>query len=413
MTRVGRWSDFRRYWVGEALSNLGTRTGNIAYPLLALALTHSPAKAGLLAFSRSAAWFVLSLPAGAIVDRVDRKRLMIVCDLGSAVALATIVASFAVGTLTYWQLLAVALVQGVFALFFRVAEVGAVRHLVADEDLPSAIAQNTARDSAAWLAGPPIGGILYALHRFLPFAVDVVSYLASAAMLLSIRKPFHETREPRKWSARAHGRDIREGVTWLWTQPFLRTATLLVGGANFVSNAVSLLLVVVVRQRGASAPEIGFMMSFAAAGSVLGAIAANWLHRVVAPRAIVVGYPWLGAIAALTLALHLPPLALGAVYGGWVFFGPTWDAVVGGHRIRIVPDILQGRVESATGLVAFGGAALGPLVGGILASRLSGSEAFAVIGIAGAAVAVAGTAARSLTTLDRRVPAAVAEEAGS
>ena len=403
-------SDFRRYWIGEALSNLGTRTGNIAYPLLALALTHSPAKAGLLAFGRSAAWFVLSLPAGAIVDRIDRRRLMIACDLGSAAALATIVAALAGGWLTYGQLVGVALVQGVFAVFFNVAEVGAVRHLVDDDELPNAVAQNTARDSAAWLAGPPLGGVLYAVRRFLPFAADVASYLVSAAMLLSIRKDFHEAREPRRWSARAYGRDIHEGVAWLARQPFLRTATLLVGGANFVSNAISLLLVVVVRERGGSAPEIGLMMSFAAVGSVLGAIAATRLHRLVTPRAIVVAYPWLGAAAALIMALRLPPLALGAVYGAWVFFGPTWDAVVGGHRIRIVPDAMQGRVQSVTGLVAMGGAALGPLVGGVLVETVGGSASFVCLAGAGAAIAVAGTAARSLSTLERATRDPVTEE---
>ena len=78
---IGKGSYFRRYWIGEALSTFGTRTGQIAYPLLALELTGSPAKARLLAFGRSAAWFVLSLPVGAIVDRVDRRRLMIATDL--------------------------------------------------------------------------------------------------------------------------------------------------------------------------------------------------------------------------------------------------------------------------------------------------------------------------------------------
>jgi MFS family permease len=404
---IGKGSYFRRYWIGEALSTLGTRTGNIAYPLLALELTGSPARAGLLAFARSAAWFVLSLPAGAIVDRVDRRRLMIGCDVASALAMAVLVLALASGRLTYGQLLAIGLLQGIFAVFFRIAEVGALRHLVADEDLPTAIAQNTARDSAAWLAGPPLGGLLYAVRRSLPFVVDFFSYLASAAILLSIRKPFHEEREHEPWSVRTHLGDIRSGVTWLFAQPFLRTATFLVSGANFVSNAVSFLLVIVVRQRGGSAPEIGLMMSCAAAGALLGAGAATRLHRIVAPRLIVVGYPWLGAIAALLIAIPLPALALGAIYGAWVFFGPTWDAVVGGHRIRIVPDAMQGRVESVTTLVAIGGAALGPLVGGLLASRLTGSASFVCVAAIGTCVALAGVAgwSRGLRTISAEAPA--------
>jgi MFS family permease len=196
-------------------------------------------------------------------------------------------------------------------------------------------------------------------------------------------------------------------VTWLFTQPFLRTATLLVGGSNFVSNAMSFLLVIVVRQRGGSAPQIGLMLSCAAAGSLLGAVAATRLHRIVAPRVIVVGYPWLGALAAALIALPLPPLVLGAIYGAWIFFGPTWDAVVGGHRIRIVPDAMQGRVESVTGLVAVGGAALGPLVGGVLASRLTGSQSFVCVALIGTCVALGGVAAwsRGLRTISAEAPA--------
>jgi predicted MFS family arabinose efflux permease len=389
-------SDFRRYWIGEALSNLGTRTGNIAYPLLALALTHSAALAGVLAFSRSAAWFVLALPAGALIDRVDRKKLMVACDLGSAAVLATVVVALALHDLTYAHLLAAAIVQGVFVVFFSLSESGAVRHLVADEDLPGAIAQNTARDSAAWLAGPPIGGVLYAVQRSLPFFADVVSYLASAAMLLSIRKPFHETREREPWNARKHVHEIREGVTWIWHHPFLRAAALVVGGANFMSNAAALLMVVVARQRGASAPTIGLMLSVAAVGSLGGAIAATRLHRVFSPRAIVVTYPWLGAAALLLLVIRQPPLVMGAIFGVWVFFGPTWDAIVEGRRILLTPDEMQGRASSVVYLLALGGAALGPLVGGGLVSGVGGPEAFLALGLFGVLLAGAATFARGL-----------------
>jgi MFS family permease len=403
-------SDFRRYWIGEALSNLGTRTGNIAYPLLALALTHSAALAGMLAFSRSAAWFVLALPAGALIDRVDRKKLMVVCDLGSAVVLATVVVSLALDRLTYGQLLAVAIVQGVFVVFFSLSESGAVRHLVADDDLPGAIAKNTARNSAAWLAGPPLGGVLYAVHRSLPFVADVVSYLASAAMLVSIGKPFHEAREHEPWSARSQAREIRAGVAWIWQQPFVRAAALIVGGANFMSNAGSLLMIVVARERGASAPMIGFMMSAAAVGSLGGAIAATRLHRVFSPRAIVVAYPWLGAAATLLLVIRQPPLAMGAIFGVWVFFGPTWDAIVEGRRLLLTPDDMQGRASSVVYLFALGGAALGPLVGGVLVTGLSGSEAFLAVGLFGVLLAGAATLARSLREL--RQPASYAPREG-
>jgi MFS family permease len=406
-------SDFRRYWIGEALSNLGTRTGSIAYPLLALELTHSPALAGVLGFVRWAPWFVLALPAGAIVDRIDRRRLMIACSLGAALVLGSVVTALASDHLTYAHLLVAAAAEGIFAVFFTIAEVGAVRHLVAEDDLPKALAQNTARVSAAWLVGPPLGGVLYAVQRFLPFLVDSVSYLASAIALVSIRRPFHEAREARPWSVGSHVAEIREGIAWVWRHDFVRTSTMLVGGTNFISNAVALLMIVVVRQQGGSAPEIGFMMSCAAAGSLGGAVAANWLHRVTSPRTIAVAYPWLAAAAALVLAFGVPPLAMGCVYGAWIFFGPTWDAVVGGRRVLLTPDALQGRASSVIGLVAAGAVALGPLVGGVLATWLSGSQAFLCLAVFGIVIAIAGTAARSLAEFDDQPRAALAEERGT
>src|SRR5689334_13539270 len=129
-----RLSDFHRYWVGEALSNLGSRTGGIAYPLLALSLTGSPAKAGLIGFARLAPWFVLSLPVGAIVDRVDRRRLLIATDLAASAVLSLLVVALVADRLTFEVLLVLALVHGTLAMVFRIGEVGAVRHLVADDD---------------------------------------------------------------------------------------------------------------------------------------------------------------------------------------------------------------------------------------------------------------------------------------
>src|SRR5690242_5543146 len=185
--RLGPW--WGRFWVGEVLSNLGTRTAGVAYPLLALAMTGSPAKAGLVAFVLAIPWFVLSLPAGAMVDRVDRRRLMIWCDLGSFAAVGSLTAALAGGVASYQLLLASAFVQGVFGMAFRVAEVGAVRHLVERGSISTAVARNVARDSGAAIAGPPLGGLLFAIGQGLPFLVDAVSYLASAATLATIPQP--------------------------------------------------------------------------------------------------------------------------------------------------------------------------------------------------------------------------------
>jgi MFS family permease len=393
-----RWlfrSDFQRYWVGEALSTLGTRTSLIAYPLLTLSLTGSPARAGLVSFVRLLPWLTLSLPAGVLVDRIDRRRLLLVCDAVSMTAMAAIVIALAAGSLVFWQLLLVAAVDGSAAMVFRVGEVGAIKHLVPAEETSSAVAQNTARDAAASLAGPPLGGLLYGVDRLLPFAANAVSCLASMVMLASIRTPFQHPREQVRWHPRLAAREIGEGLRWLWARPFLRLSEFLVAGSNFATNAISLLLVLTARAEGASSGEIGFMLGIAAAGGLAGSIAARWMHRPFSPRLIVIAYSWVGVSVTLALASTPPPLALGTIFAVWLFFGPTWDAVVVGYRIRVVPDTLQGRVESVSALISFGAAALGPLAVGIIAAHVSARSSFLILAGWITAIALAGSLAPS------------------
>jgi hypothetical protein len=138
------------------------------------------------------------------------------------------------------------------------------------------------------------------------------------------------------------------------------------------------------------------MLALGAAGGLAGAVAAPRLQRIVARRTIVVGYPWIGVAILLVLLATPPPLVLGALFGLWLFFGPLWDAIVVGYRLSIVPDDLQGRVESVGTMIAFGGAALGPLAAGAAFGGLGPRWTIALIGAWTLALAVVGSASRSL-----------------
>jgi MFS family permease len=196
--------DFTRLWIGEAASGLGSQIGALAYPLLVLELTGSPAKAGLVGFARALPWFFLSLPAGALVDRWNRKRVMITCDVGSLLAVGSIPVAFWAGTLSFAHVLAVALVESSFYVFFYVSEPGAIRRIVPTEQLPDAVARNEARDRAAGLAGAPLGGFLFGLGRAWPFVVDAVSYLVSLTQLFAIKTEFQGERASRAALSRLH-----------------------------------------------------------------------------------------------------------------------------------------------------------------------------------------------------------------
>ena len=157
--------DFQLLWVGQAVSVLGSRVSAIAYPLLVLALTGSPALTGLVGFVGSLPYIVFQLPAGAVADRLDRRRLMIACDVGRAAALASIPAALALGRLTVGLVAAAAFVEGTLFVFFRLGEVAAIRAVVRPDQYTQALSQNEGRVRAATLLGQPIGGFLFALVR--------------------------------------------------------------------------------------------------------------------------------------------------------------------------------------------------------------------------------------------------------
>jgi MFS family permease len=391
---LSRNRDFAKLWIGEAASTFGSRLAYVAYPLLVLDVTGSSSRAGLIAFLRTLPYFVFGLPAGVVVDRLDRRRLMLVADVAGCAALGSVAVAVLLDELTFEQLVVVSFVDGCAALLFRTSEVGALPQIVAREQLSEAVATNQAREHAAFLAGPPVGGILYGVSRALPFLADAASYLVSACLIVTIGRPFQA---PRARTERPRARRaLAEGLLWLWREPFLRTSEFLVAGANFATNALGLAIILLARRDGASSGLIGAMLALTAVGGLGGALAAVRLQRIVSRRLIVVGYPWIGVGVLLALLSTPPPLVLGALFGLWVFFGPLWDAIVVGYRLSIVPDQLQGRVESVGTMIAFGGAALGPLAAGAAFGAFGPRATIALIGAWTLALALVGSLSRSL-----------------
>src|SRR3954468_8560281 len=179
MTPLRRNREYVALWVGQAVSNLGISISSFAYPLVVLTATGSPVQAGLVTSVLYATTFALRLPAGAFVDRVDRKRLMIVCDAGRALSSASLALALALGHFWLAHVLVVAFVEGSLGTLFGPAESAAVRLVVAPEQRREAVAHNQARGQLPALVGPPVGGALLAAGRSLPFLVDAISYLAS------------------------------------------------------------------------------------------------------------------------------------------------------------------------------------------------------------------------------------------
>jgi len=383
-------------WSSQVVSTVGTRVTSIAYPLLVLAVTHSPARAGVVGFAQTLPFLLLYLPAGTFVDRWDRKRTMLVCDAGRAVALGSIGITVALGWLTMAQVVVVALIEGSLFVLFDLAEGAALPQLVTGEQLQTAIAQNQAKTQGADIVGQPLGGVLFSAARLLPFLVDAVSYLVSFIALLFIRRPLQQPRARQPTRLRT---EIAEGLRWVWRQPFLRAAVGVIGGVNFVFNALTLVLVVRARELGASPALIGVMFAFAGVGGLLGSFVAPWVQRRYGARRVVVTIGWLWVAEIGVLALVPNTLSLGVVSGIGSFAAPAFNVVVNSHVYQVTPDRLLGRVRSAARLVAWGSIPLGTLAGGFLASAFGARTTMLILtGIMGA-VAAAAKLARGMRQL--------------
>ena len=380
-------------WSGQVVSTIGSEVSGLAFPLLVLALTNSPAKAGIVGFSQTLPNLFLYLLAGALVDRWDRKRIMLIADAVRAAALGSVALALAADHLTFAQIVLVALVEGSLGVFFRVAESSALPQVVPKEQLPAAIAQNQARQQGAGVVGQPLAGFLFSLGRAVPFLFDAVSYAASFVSLLFIRPAFQETRERSLLGLRA---EIAEGIRWLLNERFLRTTVALSAGTNFAHSAFGLVLIVRAKQLGASSTLIGVMFGLFAAGAVLGSIAAPWIQRRIPAPVLLIGAIWLWAVATAVLVLVHNTIALGVLAGVQALLGPPWNVVVGSYRYALVPDRLLGRVQSAGSLVSWGSIPLGSLAGGFLIEAAGTRPTFLILAAVFLVAAAAATTARTI-----------------
>jgi MFS family permease len=353
--------DFILLWSGQVVSTVGSEVSTLAFPLLVLALTGSPRDAGIVGFARSLPFLFLYLPAGVYVDRWNRKHVMLVADAGRALAIGSVAVWLALGRPPLAWLAVASALEGAFFVFFQLSESAALPAVVPKEQLPDAIAQNQARVQGAGLVGSPLGGALFGLMRLLPFAVDAVSYAVSFVSLLFIRPAFQGERQREDRNLRT---EVSEGLVWLWRERFLRTVTALVTGTNFVHQALGLVLIVRMKDLGASSALIGLVFSIVGAGSIAGALVAPRVQRRLSPQLVVLGSLWIWPVQTAALFLVPSPLAIGALTAAGFATGPIFNVVVGAYRYALVPEHLYGRVVSASLLFAWGSIPLGALFAG-------------------------------------------------
>jgi MFS family permease len=253
-----------------AVSSLGSKLTFFALPFLALGLTNSPVIAGLLSAAQLLPYLLLSLPAGAWVDRADRRQLLVLCDLVRAALLATVPLAAFAGMLSLAQLFVVVFIAGACTVVAEVADMAALPRVVAPGQLAHARAVSEGIDATTSVLAPTIGGLVVGFGRTalsgaaLALLVDALSYLVSAVAILRVRRQLQVEPAAEHMPIRAA---IVEGVRFLWGKPTLRLLMLLTATVNFVQAPTQLCVILTAQERfGLTPASIGTL--FGAAGLV-------------------------------------------------------------------------------------------------------------------------------------------------
>lgn len=373
---VWRQRNYMLLWTGQVVSSLGSGMTAFALPLLVMASTGSPLVAGIAGALYWLPYALFSLPAGALMDRWNRKRVMIACDAVRAINIATVPLALAAGRLTVPQIYVNAFIEGSCYVLFNIAEVAALSRVVDKRQLPYAAAQNEATFALVGLISPSLGGFLYkSVSAAFPFVVDAISYTASVftLSLINIRFQTERTAAPI-----ALGSSIKEGLRWLWSRPLIRTMAFVTGALNVVFTGSTLAILVLARDHGADPRTIGFMFSITGLGGVVGAIAAGPISRRLSFAQSILGSIWVN-VAVFPITLLAPnPYVVGAVNAIVVATAPLYNVVQFSYRLALIPDELQGRVNSAFRLLALGSQPLGAALAGVLLEELGAGTTIAM-----------------------------------
>ncbi|MDL9979519.1 MFS transporter [Microbacterium sp. ASV49] len=371
------WHDrnFLTLWSGQALSQFGAQISMLGIPVLAVVLLEATAfQVGVLDAAGLVAFLVIGLPAGAWVDRMRKRHVMIWADGVRALAIASIPILWVTGSLHIWQLYAVAFVIGVATVFFDVSYQSIIPSLVKPDQIAEANGKLESTQQVAHLAGPAFAGGLISLVSA-PFAMVVTSftYVASFVALLFTRD--HEVRRP----AHEHEpllREIGEGLRWVFGNRYLRRIVGTTGTSNFFNTvSMTMLPIFLLRELGMTAAAMGLILSLGAVGGVVGAIATPHIVRWVGEgRAIP-----LSAIAFSVVAVFLPLAAMTPaiafpllVVQGFVasFTVLVYNITQVTFRQRITPPRLLGRMNASVRFVVWGVMPIASLLAGLLGTWL-------------------------------------------
>jgi predicted MFS family arabinose efflux permease len=367
--------DFTKLWIASTVSNAGDGVTLAAGPLLLASLTSDPALIAGAVFVQQLPWLLFSLLSGAAVDRVDRRRLVVVVDLARGLVIAGLAGAVWAGAGSIAVVYAALFLLGTGKTLADNASNALIPDVVAEGDLPRANARLvTVFLLGNQLGGPPLGAYLFAAVAALPFGLDAASFVVAAALIASTRTAPIKSAPAEKRPLRA---EIGEGLRWLWRHRVLRMLALSLCLMNLTLTGTMAIYVLYARERlGLGEAGFGLLLSATAIGGIPGsALASSLVNRWGATTLMRVGLV-IETLTHLSLAVARSAWHAGVTLVLFGVHAVVWSVITRSVRQREVPADLRGRVNSVYLLLSIGGSALGALAGGVVARDLGVTAPF-------------------------------------
>jgi MFS family permease len=371
-----------QFWVVSALSNAADGILKVALALVAIQLTRSPALIAGLSFALTLPWLLAALPAGALADRLDRRRAMLAANGMRASLVAVLVLVELLHANSIWVLYMAAFGVGLAETLHDTCGQSILPQIVPRDRLTRANAHLYGAEVVSnQFVGPSVAGFLGAVGAAWAFSTPVALWLVAAAILLSIHGTFR-TQQRLGSSLTA---DIAEGLRFLWRHRLLRTLAVMTGVYNLASNSMlAIFPLFAVGPDSAmrlSGPAYGLLMATIAVGSVIGSLVAEFIQRVLGRAPTLILTILTGALLLSSPALSQDPFVIGGIFLLGGIGAVLWNVIAVSLRQRVTPAGLLGRVNSAYRLVSWGTMPLGSVVGGLVAQLLGLPAVFLIMGI--------------------------------
>ena len=361
----GLGRNFSKLLAASGISNIGDGVLSAAFPLVVASITRDPVLVAGATVAQTLPWFLLALISGALVDRMDRRRVMVITDTFRAVLIAVMGIAVATETINLPIIYLIAFALGTAETFFDTSAEAFLPSVVGRSKIETA---NGRIQGVEWVgnafAGPPLGALLFGVTASLPFFFDAGTFLLAAVLIALITGSFKVERT----DVKPLREEITSGLRWLFQQKVLRALAAMAGVTNlFVMGVISIFVLFAQDILQVSDAGYGVLLATLGIGGLAGALTAPRIIPVIGPGSTIQAVVVLQAALILVFGLNSNPWVAGLLMAVFGFLIVGWNVVSVSLRQTLTPDELRGRVSSAARMVSWGTQPLGAVMGGVIA----------------------------------------------